>query len=160
MNDNLSIARAELLHPIAKQLFTDFIEECERTFNITLRIMQGYRTFAQQQALYAQGRTQPGSIVTNAQEGQSAHNYGLAIDLCHMVEGVVDWSFDMSKLQPIAQKYGGVWGGSWVHMVDRPHFEIMFGYSWEQLLALHNAGKVDSAGYVLINRQTTSNDAV
>lgn len=40
------------------------------------------RTIAQQDKLYAQGRTTKGDIVTKAKGGQSPHNFGLACDLC------------------------------------------------------------------------------
>jgi peptidoglycan L-alanyl-D-glutamate endopeptidase CwlK len=47
-----------------------------------LLITQGLRTWQAQDALYAQGRTAPGKIVTNARGGYSHHNFGLAVDLC------------------------------------------------------------------------------
>lgn len=40
----------------------------------------GFRTYPEQMTLWAQGRTVPGKIVTHAKGGQSAHNFGLAID--------------------------------------------------------------------------------
>ena len=40
----------------------------------------GRRTFEEQLALFAQGRTKPGRIVTKARPGESYHNYGLAFD--------------------------------------------------------------------------------
>lgn len=40
----------------------------------------GTRTMAEQAALYFQGRTAPGKIVTNARPGMSLHNYGIAVD--------------------------------------------------------------------------------
>lgn len=43
----------------------------------------GERSYAESDALYAQGRTAPGRIVTNARGGQSAHNFGIAIDATH-----------------------------------------------------------------------------
>ncbi|HVG34723.1 MAG TPA: peptidoglycan-binding protein, partial [Pyrinomonadaceae bacterium] len=43
-----------------------------------IEVVQGLRTFAEQDALFAQGRTKPGKVVTNARGGQSNHNYGLA----------------------------------------------------------------------------------
>lgn len=43
-------------------------------------IYEGYRSEARQAVLYAQGRTTPGKIVTNAGPGQSMHGYGLAYD--------------------------------------------------------------------------------
>ncbi|WP_246303048.1 M15 family metallopeptidase [Paenibacillus plantarum] len=46
---------------------------------INIVIVQGLRTMDEQAALYAQGRTTVGSIVTNARAGYSYHNYGLAL---------------------------------------------------------------------------------
>lgn len=50
------------------------------------------RSNAEQDALYAQGRTKPGDIVTWAQGGQSAHNYGLALDFVPLVNGKPQWA--------------------------------------------------------------------
>ena len=44
-------------------------------------VTEGYRTRERQELLYAQGRTRPGAIVTQARGGESAHNYGLAADI-------------------------------------------------------------------------------
>ena len=44
------------------------------------RIYCGLRTFEEQLALYAIGRTKPGRIVTKAKPGESYHNHGLAFD--------------------------------------------------------------------------------
>jgi peptidoglycan L-alanyl-D-glutamate endopeptidase CwlK len=52
-------------------------------------ITDGLRTFAEQDALFAQGRTKPGRIVTNARGGESNHNYGLAVDLYPVLDGRV-----------------------------------------------------------------------
>ena len=94
---------------------------------------QGLRTIAEQNALYEQGRTKPGNIVTNAKGGSSYHNYGLAIDLVQMIDGKVNWNFDYKKLKPYADKYGIVWGGTFKSIVDKPHFEISFGFKPSQL---------------------------
>lgn len=60
--------RFEVLH-----LFKELLKK-----GLKIRIVQGFRTFAEQDELYAQGRTKPGSIVTNARGGFSNHNYGLS----------------------------------------------------------------------------------
>lgn len=108
---------------------------------ITLRIVQGLRTIDEQNALYAKGRTMPGEIVTNARGGSSYHNYGLAIDLVEINNGQANWKFHYESLLPFAEKYGFKWGGTFKKLVDKPHFEKTFGYTWQQLLALNNAGK-------------------
>lgn len=101
---------------------------------ITLRIVQGLRTFAQQQAIYNQGRTTPGAIVTKARPGQSYHNYGLAIDVVPVKAEKLHWEYDFHKLEPYAEKYGITWGGSW-STPDTDHFELKMGHTWKELLA-------------------------
>lgn len=145
----VSNPRLQKLHPKVRATFLAFIEDVEaHNSETTLRIMQGLRTFAEQDALAAKVPK-----VTNAKGGQSLHNYGLAIDLVEM-DGVkneiCDWKFDMATLKTIADKHGIEWGGSWRTFKDYPHFQITFGYTWQQLKALHDAGKVDNEGYVII----------
>src|SRR5947208_1116522 len=48
---------------------------------ISAKIVDGSRTYKQQDALYAIGRTKPGHIVTNARGGFSNHNFGIAWDI-------------------------------------------------------------------------------
>ena len=54
-------------------------------------VVQGRRTIAEQNSLYAQGRTAPGNIVTNAQGGSSAHNFGLAVDMVPIKDNTLWW---------------------------------------------------------------------
>lgn len=133
MKDKISIERVAKLHPKVRSLFTQFINDAELNLNVTLRVSQGLRTIAEQDALYVQGRTKPGNIVTNAKGGSSYHNYGLAIDLVELKDGKVNWDFDYKKLKPYADKYGIVWGGTFKSIVDKPHFEISFGFKPSQL---------------------------
>lgn len=44
---------------------------------VTVMLICTYRSNAEQDALYAQGRTKPGRIVTNAKAGKSKHNVTL-----------------------------------------------------------------------------------
>jgi peptidoglycan LD-endopeptidase CwlK len=48
---------------------------------ITVKVVSGLRTYAEQDALYAQGRSRPGHIVTHAKGGYSNHNFGIAFDV-------------------------------------------------------------------------------
>jgi peptidoglycan L-alanyl-D-glutamate endopeptidase CwlK len=92
---------------------------------INLRIISGLRTYAEQDALYAQGRTAPGDKVTNARGGYSNHNFGIAFDV-----GV----FEGSKYLGDSPKYkaagvlgtelGLEWGGNWKSIVDQPHYQL------------------------------------
>ena len=155
MKDKYSNERLSLFHPKAIDGFRSFIEESESTFGIVLRIMLGLRTFSEQNELYSHGRngdTRP--KLTDAKGGQSFHNYGLAGDFCVVnQDGSINWNFDMSKLVPIAEKYGISWGGNWIHIKDKPHFEMKFNFkeNCSDLLELVNSGKVDENGYVLID---------
>jgi len=144
MKDKISIDRINKLHPKVRSAFKMFVESAEAELNITLRVTYGLRTIAEQNALYAQGRTTAGKIVTNAKGGQSYHNYGLAIDVVEMKGNTANWNFDYSLLKPIADKHGIVWGGTW-KFVDKPHFQIDLGFSISQL----KTKKTDKMGYVL-----------
>lgn len=88
-------------------------------------LTQGLRTHKEQDALYAQGRTKPGKVVTNARGGQSLHNYGLAFDVAFRdAKGNIDWD-DLTpfrRFAVIAKGNGLAWGGDW-RRPDYPHFE-------------------------------------
>lgn len=108
----------------------------------TLQIVQGLRTFAEQDALFAKGRTKSGSIVTNARGGQSWHNYGLAVDFAPVINGKVTWDeklFDWSLIGKYAKAVGLAWGGSWLRFKDRPHVEMSFGISIKEALKLYQS---------------------
>jgi hypothetical protein len=141
MRDLISEQRLETLHPKVREDFRHFIEDAENTLNITLRITQGLRTFAEQQVLYDMGRTKPGKIVTMAKPGSSYHQYGLAVDLVEIIGKEVDWGYDMAKLVPFAAKYGIAWGGSFTKFQDKPHFEKTFGLNWRDLLVKYKDKK-------------------
>lgn len=94
---------------------------------IYVLITDGYRSFAEQDALYAQGRTKPGKIVTNAKGGQSNHNFGIAVDFCLTnKEGTAAyWTVnkDWKRVAAIAKSKGFEWGGDWTSFKDNPHLE-------------------------------------
>lgn len=133
MRDSKSAITLVGLHPKARPFFKNFIEDAEEALNITLRITYGIRTFEEQQAIYNQGRVTPGPIVSYARPGWSFHNYGLAIDVCELKEGRLNWNFDYTKLKPFADKYLLRWGGNFKKIVDKPHYELSFGYSIKEL---------------------------
>ncbi|MEG3050776.1 MAG: M15 family metallopeptidase [Thermomonas sp.] len=96
-----------------------------RDNGIAINIISGTRTFDEQNALYAQGRTTAGSIVTNARGGYSNHNFGIAFDI-----GV----FSGNRYLPESPLYKAVgalgmelgleWSGNWKTIVDQPHFQL------------------------------------
>jgi len=102
-------------------------------------ITETYRSFQRQNELYAQGRTKPGQIVTNAKAGESFHNYGVAFDCVFKKEGYNATEKQWEILGKEGEKLGLEWGGRWVSFKDRPHFQVTLGYT----LADFKTGKVD-----------------
>ena len=93
------------------------------------------RTEAEQQALWNQGRTTPGHIVTNAKPGSSAHQYGLAIDIVPIVNGKPDWSGNSATWQAIGalgQAQGLEWyGAPGAPFPESAHFSLS---NWRDLI--------------------------
>lgn len=113
-----------------------------RAQGINVMVVSGYRSFAEQTELYAQGRTKPGSIVTNARAGRSLHNYGLAVDVVPLdANGRPNWNVGNDVWQKIGaagKRQGMEWGGDWTSFVDRPHFQMTGGRSVSSLLDQYN----------------------
>ena len=62
---------------------------------LDLQVTQGFRTWKDQDALYAKGRNgNAGPIVTDAPAGYSWHNYALAVDVVpeDVLPGQPDWN--------------------------------------------------------------------
>lgn len=161
MKDNVTLERIKLLHPKLREeavlMYDEIVEQL--TGKASCRFTHTLRTFAEQDALYAQGRSTPGKIVTNAKGGQSYHNYGLAIDIALIIGPSASWDTktdfdgdnksDWMEVVAVFKRYGYEWGGDW-KFVDAPHFQKTFGKSIVELQALHKADKVDKNGFVLI----------
>ncbi|MEK4193300.1 M15 family metallopeptidase [Paenibacillus sp. FSL L8-0323] len=134
------------LHPVVLAAATALIERCYAR-GVPILITQGLRTIAEQDALYAQGRTKPGNIVTNAKGGTSYHNFGLAIDFALLLpdgkqvswdlkrDGDDDKVADWTEVVQEAKALGFEWGGDFVSIKDAPHFQITFGMTTSQLRA-------------------------
>ncbi|WCN37424.1 M15 family metallopeptidase [Aneurinibacillus uraniidurans] len=125
------------LHPTVRQKAWDAIFALWQQ-GIYVLIAQGYRSIAEQNDLYAQGRTKPGKIVTNARGGQSYHNYGLAIDFALYTKDGKDVTWDDSSAEwkqvvQVFKSKGFAWGGDFRTFKDTPHFEMTFGYRYSQL---------------------------
>lgn len=128
------------LHPIVARAAKKLIDRSYAR-GVPIVITQGLRTIAEQNALYEQGRTKPGNIVTNAKGGYSNHNFGLAIDFALLMpDGKnVAWTVnsDWMKVVEEAKNLGFAWGGDWKSFKDYPHFEMTFGLT----TADYRAGK-------------------
>lgn len=107
----------------------------------TLQVTQSLRTVAEQDALYAQGRTKPGKKVTNARGGSSWHNFGLAVDFCFIVGGKPDWTDALyTKIGKWASAVNLEWGGSWISIKDKPHVQLTKGLQLSEARTLLKIG--------------------
>lgn len=119
------------LHPELQVCVNKFLEEC-KSRGLDVCITETLRTQEEQEALYAQGRTKPGKIVTNCRGFQSPHCWGVSFDFCRNVKGKEydnsDKFFD--KVGEIAKtifdntEYDLFWGGDFKTFVDKPHIEM------------------------------------
>jgi peptidoglycan L-alanyl-D-glutamate endopeptidase CwlK len=103
---------------------------------ITIEVISGLRSWQQQAALYAQGRTKPGPIVTKARPGSSWHNYGLAADLGLFANGKYLDAAVPTKAHRIYKELGALaatmgieWAGNWKSFPEGPHFQWTAGQS-------------------------------
>lgn len=87
-----------------------------------IKITQGNRTQAQQNALYAQGRTKPGKIVTNTLK--SKHIGGNAFDIAFTGSNPYPNSFDWKILGDIGKSVKLKWGGDFKSFKDVLHFQL------------------------------------
>lgn len=126
MMDNTSEARLALVYPRLASLIRELHDRLSAS-DIRIVVVQGLRTVSQQDLLYAQGRTRPGHIVTNARGGQSYHNYGLAVDCAPMVGTVIDWNAQhpaWKAMEDAGVALGLTSGATWQRIVDAPHFQL------------------------------------
>jgi peptidoglycan L-alanyl-D-glutamate endopeptidase CwlK len=121
----------EELVPELQTLCRELQQECLRE-GFPIIVIHTYRSFEEQELLYAKGRTRPGLVVTNARAGDSWHNYRRAFDVCFIQGSRLMWDGPWMKVWSIARPLGLVWGGSWKTFQDRPHFEYHPGLTLEE----------------------------
>lgn len=114
-----------LLHPEMRDRCLGFIAEC-RKCGLRVGISQTWRTKAEQDDLYAQGRTKAGSIVTNCRYPYSPHNWGVAFDIYRNDgQGAYnDGDGWFKSCGQVGKRLGLFWGGDFRSFVDKPHFEL------------------------------------
>lgn len=111
---------------------------------LTFRVTSTYRSNQEQDKLYAQGRTAPGKVVTNAKAGYSFHNHRVAYDVVPILNGQA--VYDVAVLSAIGfygKQCGLEWGGDWKSFPDNPHFQLTLGYDLSDFIA----GKVDMSKF-------------
>lgn len=162
--DKITLERIKKMHPKLRDSLLD--EYLTINYNlpkgVRLRFTQTLRTIAEQNELYAQGRTKKGKIVTQAIGGKSYHNYGLSFDIVILYDKDLNGSFESAEWTE--NKYwkqvveffkfkGWKWGGEFRSFKDSPHFEKTFGVSISQCqarLKSGDVGMVDGIEYINI----------
>lgn len=125
------------LVPPTKERVEKFKALCKEN-NIDLLITSTYRDNESQNALFAQGRTAPGKIVTNAKAGQSWHNFRCAVDVVPLVNGKPVWDGDdpiWAKVGALGKQAGLEWAGDWKKFKEMAHFQYTGGLTMAQLNA-------------------------
>ena len=123
------------LDPETRGMARAFQDACHREGEDVL-IYCTLRSNEEQAMLYAQGRTKPGKIVTNARPGQSAHNplkdgKARAFDCCPMRGGKPVWGSSSKEDAALWLKIGGIgesvgleWSGRWTgKLKEMAHFQ-------------------------------------
>lgn len=135
-------------------MYNKFFDRCRRDTwllknGISILLTCTYRSNEEQDRLFAQGRTAPGRIVTNAKAGQSKHNAmtasgapaAEAFDIVPLRHGKPVWGTggaginenpdddatnDLEVWQRVGahgEAVGLKWAGRWVKLKEYPHFE-------------------------------------
>lgn len=124
------------LLPWVKTKAEAFIAACANE-GIDVLITSTYRDSESQDALFAQGRTKPGKIVTNARGGYSWHNWRCAFDFVPLVNGKAQWE-DLTlfaRCGAIAEGCGLEWAGRWKRMREYAHCQYTSGMTLADLQA-------------------------
>jgi hypothetical protein len=142
--DDRSMGNLTTLNVKVRPMFTAILLEGKRIAKELgagdYRLISGNRTYAQQNALYAQGRTTSGPIVTNAKGGYSNHNFGIAGDFgvfgtdgkyLDDTNGALAYKVHAAVAKWAKATFPGkaAWGGDWTSFQDTPHFEYKTGLS-------------------------------
>lgn len=142
--DARSEANIRTLNLKAQETARVFLGAFTAQTDFVVKIISGTRTYAEQNLLYAQGRTRPGRKVTNARGGSSNHNFGIAWDIGIFVEGRYLGDSPLYKRAAtiaLTATMGLEWGGNWTTFVDKPHYQLVTGKTTAQVRALFESGK-------------------
>lgn len=114
-----------------------WLERCKAA-GLNVLITNTVRDKEYQEYLYAQGRTRPGSIVTNGRTPTfHADTAGLAFDFCKNVKGhEYDDTAFFKKAAAIAKEMGFSWGGDWKSFPDMPHIQWDNQGAWTSKMIL------------------------
>lgn len=124
---NFSRIDLDLIEPNFLVRLFDVIAKCNAR-GAEYYATAGYRTYGEQMALWAKGRTVKGKIVTNAKGGESAHNFGIAVDFVRDLDvktaGIQPgWATDDYKVLREEVELAGLHSGAGYR--DWPHVALV-----------------------------------
>ncbi|CAA9317741.1 MAG: hypothetical protein AVDCRST_MAG71-1113 [uncultured Lysobacter sp.] len=110
---------------------------------VDVRIVSGTRSYAEQNALYRQGRDgRRGPIVTQARAGRSTHNFGVAWDVAVFAPdgrySTRDQDYERVARRGLSPALE--WGGHWPRFPDGPHYQLATGLDITALRRRFEAG--------------------
>lgn len=136
-----------LCHPRLQTLAEKLVAE-GRKQGLIIKIGECFRSVAEQDALYAQGRTDKTKpVVTNAKGSSysSMHQWGVAFDVIRN-DGKGAYNDNdgwFGRVGRLGKSLGLEWGGDWTSPVDKPHFQLPdWGSTADKLKKLY--GNVDN----------------
>lgn len=116
-------------HPELQMKAALLVEKCEEQ-NLHIKITECFRSVAEQDDLYSQGRTTAGSIVTNAKGSSysSQHQFGIAFDICRNDgKGAYNESDNFfRKVADIGKSIGLSCGIDWTSIYDPCHYYLPY----------------------------------
>ena len=122
------------LHPLVRAKAEEHLARCKE-MGVDILVTSTYRDEESQNALYAQGRTAPGPIVTKARGGQSFHQYKVAYDVVPLRQGKPVWGTKpgpdlelWNLVGALGEAAGLEWAGQWRRMREFPHFQFTGGH--------------------------------
>jgi peptidoglycan L-alanyl-D-glutamate endopeptidase CwlK len=167
--DKVTLERIESAHPSILEELKCIYSEIVSTVNskyVKVRFTEVNRSNEKQNSLYKIGRSIPGRIVTWVRGGFSFHNYGLAVDICLLIDKDKNGSFETAswdtvfdgnmngiaewvEVAKIFKFYGWQWGliSKKGKHYDLPHFQKSMGFTTKQLIEM----PVDEDGYVILD---------
>lgn len=126
--DDRSEINLATLHPEAQKRARAFLGAAKAIASrvgCDVKVISGTRSYMEQDALYARGRTTPGKKITNAAAGFSNHNFGLAFDIgVFRGKEYCDEHPLYRELGTLGKSLGLEWGGDWKSIVDEPHYQL------------------------------------
>lgn len=129
--------RLDGVHPLLVQCVGRILDAMDAEGH-PMMVTDGVRSEAQQAKLYAQGRTAPGRVITNADGTTKRSNhqprlvgryagYGCAVDCAFVAaNGRPTWDIRLpwARYGELAKAVGLIWGGDWQTLRDMPHIEL------------------------------------